>query len=243
MENTPYSRFVSLVLFDQATTALKKKKKLLKSQVDELAAQQVLVQASLDRDRALLKSERKAKDEVELELASLAQDLSKKEQRLEKTSGAKEYLALQHECEALVAQRDGLETRLLDIWKNIEELEPKVAGIEKEYAERLKKIDDAVAQLNHEIELINEQLPVRDTVRVLKREGVLEAQLSLYESMREHFEDPAVAMEQGVCSGCGSIVARGDQGSVERHLIVACQQCRRLLLEGSFMRQFQEEPL
>ncbi|HBL98577.1 TPA: hypothetical protein DDZ86_02950 [Candidatus Dependentiae bacterium] len=240
MENTPYSRFVLLVLFDRFTEDLKKKKIKAEQLFKELLAEQAAVCSQLENERVLLKNERKQRDEVELELAALAQDFAKKELRLEKTSDAKEYGALRNECEALIVRRTAYEERLFELWKTLEELELKVASMELGYADRLKKIEDALELVKQDVQGLGAQIDEREHARDPKQVQGLETELAMYESMRGRVANPAVSLVLNVCSGCGSVVSRIDQAAVEHHVLKPCQQCHRLLFDPKAVQEEKE---
>jgi len=140
----------------------------------------------------------------------------------------KEMDALRVRLEHSRVRMDQLEDEAIALITAVEEQAPKIQKAEEDFLKWKAKIDQEIAQLDTEIAA---QAQIRDRLQAERpqREAKVDPQLlRQYEELRTRYDDPIVAVHNGVCSGCN---LRVSEVTVERirHEIVRCENCSRLL--------------
>ncbi|HAU30311.1 MAG: hypothetical protein UV79_C0001G0053 [candidate division TM6 bacterium GW2011_GWF2_43_17] len=229
----PYGALVALVRFDNNTHAREheialKKTGLLSITKNIQEAEQGLVVA---REASRLLEKRQ--HEIDLELRTCDQEDRRISSRLDTAGRGKEFEALTHERAALESRRTILEQDFETVWEQLAAAEKAilraknhVENIARESAPQVVGLEQEIREMEQKI---GEHLSERETfLKTVRPEWI-----ALYDQMRTRFVNPFVPlMSNGTCGGCGSPVARTDIASVERHQIVSCQVCRRILYDG-----------
>ncbi len=231
MEVTPYHRFVALVKFDQLVLSHQKKVQAINDRLAAVMHDLNAIQHEQEQGATLVRELRKKRDAFELESKTLGQELVQKQKKLENTSDIKAYTALEHEIATLESRKTLLEEAIFAVWQELEDQEKIVAEL------GVKNIS-LIAACNERRATILQELPVAETeVRALephreeKLQNIPPDWLRVYEAMRQQYTNPVVSIKDNACGGCGFPIPSGDRSAVFRHVIVPCQQCRRLLVD------------
>lgn len=230
---TPYHRFVALVIFDQAVITCEKKVQQAKQRVT--AADEAIRLLQKERETALasVRELKKKRDALELEGKMFDEELAHKRQTMDGTPNIKLFLALEQEIKLLEPKKSVHDDAVFALWEQVELAEKQFKSVETAVqqkiasAEIFKKeaLEDLVVRENELFETVKH----RDE-KIVNIPGEW---IDLYEAMRKQSPNPVVPLEENVCGGCGFAVPSGDRGAVHRHVLTPCQQCRRLLYDPS----------
>lgn len=241
MDVTPYHRFVGLVQFDQLVLAHQKEVRAI---VDRLAGVErdcAAIRDEQERESLLARELNKKRDSFELESKTVNQDLAQKRKKLENTADLKIYTALEHEIALLESRRLELEDAILVVWQQLEDQEKIVVQLAAASISRLAECADRRRVVAKELESAEMAL----TALVARRDsylvGLPAEWLVTYDTMRKQYANPVVPIQDNACGGCGFPIPSGDRSSVFRHVLVPCQQCRRLLFDQHVLAELVTE--
>ncbi|MCL5436257.1 MAG: hypothetical protein M1549_00040 [Candidatus Dependentiae bacterium] len=229
---SPYQRFVALVQYDQRVLAQQKRVAQIDEQIAGLDRDIAAVRARHEQSLSALRELRKTRDRLELDAKTLSTERAQKRKKLENTADVKAYSALEHELGALAEREAALEESILSVWQELEEQERQIPQLDAAIAAELHVFEDRRTALLQEREgavgLLQELASDREKMLV----GVPAEWLTTYDAMRVQCANPVVPMRDHVCAGCGFPVPSGGWGAIAHHVLVTCQQCRRLLVDS-----------
>lgn len=228
----PYGALIALVRFDNEIN-LKKQLILQHAKALEVIQQGIsLFKDKIARDQEELKSLEKRQGAIDLDLLVCEEEAARIATRLDSAKGVKEFDALVHERDQVETRNEALEQEIESIWSTIGQIEEQIVQHEREMLLFTKNNQADLVSLRESIEtlerLINEALQRRpEMVSVVRPEWYEQ-----YERMRGQITKPFVPLsETGSCSGCGSSVSHVDRAAVDRHVLTPCQVCRRILYD------------
>lgn len=140
----------------------------------------------------------------------------------------KEMDALRVRIEHSRAHIDQLEDEAIALINKVEEQAPLIRKAEEDFLRWKAKIDQEIAQIDQEIAAHTQEIERLQIERAQRAERVAPQLLHQYEELRTKYEDPIVAVHNGVCSGCNLRVSEIIVERV-RSEIVRCENCSRLL--------------
>lgn len=181
--------------------------------------------ADVDADQRRLEGEvdtvraRAARDEARLQSGGLP---------------GKELESLQHEIATLARRQGALEDELLEIMERREEVEAELIKVRQSRDELAGTLADLAAARDAALAEIDAALSERTDERTVRRTGVPDDLLKLYERAREHGGGiGAAVLRQRRCEGChielsGSELTALRAAAVDE--VVRCENCRRILI-------------
>jgi len=178
-----------------------------------------------------LKSIQVAQKELELDLKSKEDGITKADGSLSLLKTNKEYQARLLEIENLKADKSIVEEKILlgydqvDAAKKAMEAEKAVvAQYEKDYTAKKKQVDDDVA-------VITDQLKVKESQRVRIAPEVRPDYLSRYERILKNKDGMGIAMVvDQTCRGCFMHLTEQALNELKKYeQIISCDQCARIL--------------
>jgi len=198
---------------------------------DVLQAQEAVgeVQKGIQQARARLRV-------LELEAGKLDAKLKTNQDRLYggKVGSPKELSNLEDEAKSLRRSQSKVEDDELELMIAIEAQDAELA----ERQARLRQMEatwrEGQAALLEEKEQLQARLAELEVLRVVLRERIGSADLSLYDDLRRSLGGTAVALlKRGICQSCGVDVPTGEARAVERgESPFFCPVCSRLLYGG-----------
>lgn len=231
MELTPYHRFVLLVQFDQRVFWYQKKIQSVRDHLKDIDGECAVIQNEQAQLEARLYDLRKQRDGLELESKTVSYDISQKRKKMENTADIKTYTALELEIKILESRLAELEEVIFGIWQQIEDQEKAVADCAVTASEQLARCAERRVIVEKELQNLEFELKNIENQRSSYLVGVPIEWLDTYEAMREQYANPVVAMQDNACGGCGFPIPSGDRSAVFRHMLIPCQQCRRLIFD------------
>lgn len=245
MDLTPYHRFVLLVQFDQLVLSHQKK---VRSIIDRRAAVErdcIAIRDEQARAEAVAHELRKQRDALELESKSVNQDLAQKRKKLENTADIKIYTALETEIRLLESRKLELEETVFTVWQQLEDQEKAVAELAAAAVAQLAECQARLADITKELEAAESDLTSLESHRANYLVDVPAEWFATYNVMRAQYANPVVPILENACGGCGFPIPSGDRSTVFRHVLIPCQQCRRLLFDAHVLSEFalQEKPI
>jgi predicted nucleic acid-binding Zn-ribbon protein len=168
----------------------------------------------------------------ELEIESIKEQLLKYEDQLYKVKTNKEYDAIANETETAKKKLNNLETKILEIEEEIEELAANNLKIEKELKELESQFKESESELKAKISASSEEENILKQEREIVKNNLTREQIKAYELIRDAKKGMAVAYSNGgICSGCYAFIP--PQKVVEiRNMkqIFKCETCGRILV-------------
>ncbi len=140
----------------------------------------------------------------------------------------KEMDALRVRLEHSRARIDQLEDEAIALITKVEEQTPLIRKAEEDFLKWKAKIDQEIAQIDHEIAAHAQMRQRLLEERAQRAERVDPQLLRHYEELRTRYEDPVASVHNGICSGCKLRVSEITAERV-RSEIVTCENCSRLL--------------
>lgn len=231
MEMTPYHRFVSLTQFDQLVLMRRKEVSDISERMEAIKREIDEIHRKNEEMLSSVRELRKKRDALELEAKSVELDIQKKQKKMETSSDAKAYTAFEHEIAVLKTQKSELEESVFLVWQELEDQEKSVADFEAAKTQRVEACQARLDVTRSEFEIAQAGVKELELERQEKLNGVPAEWLVTYESMLQKYANPVVSVQDNSCTGCGFPVPSGDRSTIFRHVIVPCQQCRRLLID------------
>lgn len=169
---------------------------------------------------------------LDIELATLNQELAKFQKQMQEIKTNKEYDALTNEIVNRKLKISSIEEQILKILTNMDDLKEKI----KEYKQKLKEVDKnntaQLAYLKKELSSIEDKVKIKEgerknlTVRIDKR------LLSTYERVKKGRGDQVVVtIKKRACTGCyKGIPPQKIQEIKKGEQIFTCDNCGRILI-------------
>lgn len=229
MNSTPFHKFIDLVHFDQNIITLSKKRDSANNLLQKLSEQKNAEKHKLDTVKQIFHDFLKKRDATELEIASLGHLKVKTEKRLASVANPREYASLQIELETCLTHMDEQEAVLVGLWDAIEQAEENVQQAEKKCASSVKNIEQQIETAQVEYNSCEQELALLSGQRDDKCADIPAEWLSNYRAMQERVPNPVVPVKDAFCTGCFNKVPMSMLDKLRRHVLVACQNCHRIL--------------
>jgi uncharacterized protein len=194
--------------------------------------------AALDKAAAALAAEQKNLEDLkrlrrqdEAEVADVAAKISEVNKQLYsgRVNNSKELSNLQSDVNMLGNQKDGLETKTLEIIEHLEETEKKAAALTEDYRKMAVSWAAEQEQLKKDTGLLKTTL---DTLLASRKEAAAKidpATLSLYEIIRKKKKQAVARVERGICQSCRLTLSASLQQKARAGHAVQCGTCGRIL--------------
>jgi predicted nucleic acid-binding Zn-ribbon protein len=229
----PFSRFIDLVTLDRGIYDLNTQVKAMHDEIALLQAQENSVASALAHCKDKAHGAKKKVMAIELEIKELDAAELKKKGQFERTSGQKEYFALQAELEQLNTKRLELEDNLITTWNALDAVEREAQKQQVLADEQMLQVATALHAKNKEKQALMQRIDEQMSTRAAIEQAVPEEWLSKYTTMRASVADPVVAEQDGMCPVCYYPLTGQDLISLNRHKLVQCKGCFRLLYLAS----------
>ena len=191
----------------------------------------VRVQNQLQLEQQRLEELRHKQRSAEWEIDDLETKVAAAEETLfsGRIKNPKELTNLQHEVEALKAQRDQLEEKALEIIDQVEQSEASVATISSELETLRAEWQHQQQQLSAEMEQVKAILSdLRNKRQHLSNE--IDSQIiEFYQELRKEKGTAIARVEQGICRGCRISLPITDLQRARGGNLVQCGSCGRIL--------------
>lgn len=230
---TPYHRFIALVIFDQQVLANEKKIQQTKQRLAAADEAISLLQKERENALTLVRDLKKKRDALELEGKMFDEELAQKRRTMDGTPNIKLFIALEQEIKTLEPKKSAHDEEVFVLWEQVDEGEKKLKTIEADVQTKLVSAEAFKKEALNDLTIQQQELAEIKTHRDQKIVDIPPEWLSLYEAMRVQSPNPVVPLEGNNCGGCGFSIPSGDRGAVHRHVLTPCQQCRRLLYDPS----------
>ncbi|MBI5947223.1 MAG: hypothetical protein HY875_03700 [Chloroflexi bacterium] len=190
----------------------------------------------LGEAEAALKAVRADQRRLEDEVERLSDKIAPEEKRLYDGSvrNPKELSSIQHELQALTAQRGRFEDQLLEVLSKLEAATnarqaaaAKVQELEANWAKQSQ-------QLRHDALRLNDAIARADLKREAQKAKISPRSFQMYEDLRRRKGGLAVArMQGGACTGCRvSLPDAVRRKAFSPVFVVQCPNCERILAAG-----------
>ena len=187
---------------------------------------------ALERSEKELTEQTILHDKLDVEVATLNQELAKLQKQMQVIKTNKEYDALTNEIVNRKLKISSTEEEILKILTNLDDLKEKI----KEYKQKLQEVDKnntvQLAYLKKELNSIEDKVKIKEgerknlTVRINRR------LLSTYERVRKGRGDQVVVtIKKRACTGCyKGIPPQTIQEIKKGEEIFTCDNCGRILI-------------
>jgi predicted nucleic acid-binding Zn-ribbon protein len=195
-------------------------------------------QEVLDKAAGLLAAEQKNLEELKHQRrdaeAAVSDILSKIAETNKQLYGGrvtnpKELGNLQHEANALTAQKDDLETKTLEIIERMEATDKKTAALVTDYQKLETEWKTEQEQLVKDIEILNKALAGLMEDRKERTTRIDATSLTLYDRIRKQKKQAVAKVEQGICKACRLSLSASALQRARGGQPVQCGTCGRIL--------------
>lgn len=229
MSGHPFQSFIGLIEFDQKNLIIEQNIKQLRSDINELQAQQHTKEKELQDQHHAVLDLRKQVDLVELEVKSFDAEIAAVKKKLDAVASPREYQAVNHELAMLNEQQLAKEEMLLATWAAYEAAQKKYIEHETQQRNMHAAFIETVAQKEAALENEQAQLQTQEEERRAREQAVPQEWLQKYAAMRERVSNPVVPVEYGQCSACFHLVIDQDLIELNRKKLLQCKGCFRFL--------------
>ena len=188
-------------------------------------------QASLDSAHQRLAEMAKQQRSLEADIADLTSKVTKIEKDLYggKIRNPKELTDLQHEFNALKAQRMPLEEKLLDLMELVEETNLLAKGMEAEHKVLQAEKETRNKQLSAELESLKITITGLKEKRRSVAAGIDPQTVATYEAVKKQRGTAVARVEQGLCKGCRISLTVTEVQNAKKGVLARCGSCGRIL--------------
>jgi len=187
-------------------------------------------EANLKAAEQELKNQQAAIKQLEMDVESQRDKMSKLRQQQQQLKSNDEFRAMEHQIDAVAGEIRKLEDRELVLMEAVEEARRGVAERRKELEAEAAAVEDDVAALSRRLGVIQTELQQLEGQRVGAVVGAESEWLIRYERILERRDKAIVPLEGGVCGGCHMTLPPSVLQKVKRSEgMVACEHCGRLL--------------
>jgi len=172
---------------------------------------------------------RRREDEAEVADATAKINEVNKQLYSGRVTNPKELTNLQSDVNMLNNQKDGLETKSLEVMEQLEETEQKAAALTVDYQKMEASWAIAQEQLKKDTELLKKTLAALQETRREAVSKIDPATLSLYERIRKLKKQAVARVERGICQACRLTLSASLQQKARAGQPVQCGTCGRIL--------------
>ncbi len=229
MIETPFSALVRLAVLDNSVLQSESQKNILKKTYTSFQEQHGSLLEQEASLQAQDKNMRKQLFEAEHEVKALAGVVAKKEHQRNVVANAKEYASLEHE---LVQARQELATReagLYDLFEKVEAVAALLPDQQQRILGQIQEVQHKQQVLQQQLHDLEKQLDEYNEQRAVELDRLLPEWRSKYEDLYQMMDNPIVSVVQGACAGCYYSVSVNDLAQLQRHKVLQCKECFRLL--------------
>lgn len=229
MSEQPFRLFLNLVQFDQGIRSLNSAIESAQKFLDSIQKQQEQLQQTRDQLHQNVLQAKKAVDEHELIMQELDAKEKDKKKLLDSVTSQKEYESIKSEIKSLQQDQQQEEEVLVQAWNVLENMQKEEKQKKSEFQEQEIKLVEQLKEKEEELQKLNAERDAKRAQRTQKEKPVPEEWLQKYTMMRERVEDPVVTVENNSCSSCFYDVTQPDMMRLQRHALMQCKGCYRLL--------------
>ena len=237
MNESSFQGFINLVELDTKIDALALEAATLKKQVAEGQSQVNAIEQQTLTAYQKAHTLRKSVDALELELKSLEALQHEKKFRLGLASSPKEFFSLEHEIEALEKKHALADDQGLGTINQLEEAQKAYEQLKAQEPLLLETQRTTLAELESRLTYVTELRHAYVEQHVALEEQVPAELLAKYRAMKGSVANPVVEILRDSCSACFYAVSKPDLLAAERHQLITCKDCYRLLYKGSYGKQ------
>jgi predicted nucleic acid-binding Zn-ribbon protein len=199
---------------------------------EKLLLQQVAAaSAALEQEKARLHDNTQARRELEKQVAVIDGRLARFDEHKAAVKTNQEFTALLHEIETARGGKDGIETQILSLFEDADQIAAAIAVAEHALAAARKEADAAHAALGAERAALEAEEARLADERARQTRGVDAALLAKYEQLLKQRRMVAVAPMKGdMCGACNVRLRPAVSQNVRRSTeIIQCDSCQRIL--------------
>lgn len=229
MELTPFHHFISFVQCDDLIRELDQKRGQLQKNLNNLAIEFDIEKNKLEQVRLAERTLHKELDAAELECSAMLQAKKSSEQKLERAVNPKEYNSAHSEIARMTALLDPLEAKIMTLWENLERAQEFTKTIEHAYNQREIACQAQVKELQKNLEEHDLKIRQLQEASLQKRALVRPEWIAKFDLLKEQVPNPVVTLNAGGCVGCFNKMPAQLVIRLQRHELVNCPFCYRLL--------------
>ncbi len=233
MNSDPFYTFLAFVTQDTAIVQGQKKQAIIERKIQEkkstLHAQQELLREAQQQAH----DAKKRVDAQELEIKVVRERQRSLKNKLDSAASPKEYFSLESEIKAVAAELDTHENKLFELFEVHESLEKKAGELDFQVVTLRDTVNNDCAQLAQELHELQKELEDHQGIYDELKHHVNPEMLEKFLSMKEMIENPVVPVEKNACSACFTGIPAQDLVAINKHKLVPCKDCFRLLYSAS----------
>ncbi len=237
MNETSFQGFINLVELDAKIDTLALEAESLKKQIADLEAQIAATQLRTQNAYQKAHTLRKSVDALELELKALEELQHEKKFRLGLASSPKEFFSLEHEIAALEKKHAQADEQGIETINQLEEAQKAYESLKAQEPVEIDQKRHALAELESRFKYVTDLRHAYVEQHGQFEKGVPDELLAKYASMKGRVQNPVVEILRDSCSACFYAINKPDLLAAEKHQLITCKDCYRLLYKGSYGKQ------
>ena len=221
-----------LVQKERGPAAVQKRK-------EDLAAAEAVLQEEMDK----LNSHDNMSRETEREIQDLDERLKKAEVKLSNIASNKEYRAALKEIEGLKQEKETLESTVIELMEQKDELASACDDNIKKTQEMKKQFDQDRKQILRDMKILDKDLKSLEKERARCSNATDQSFLKKYDILRNHKGGIAITpVVKGVCQACHMAIPPQEFNELIRgDKLMTCPTCARIMYWGEDER-YQDNP-
>ena len=221
-----------LVQKERGPAAVQKRK-------EDLAAAEAVLQEEMDK----LNSHDNMSRETEREIQDLDERLKKAEVKLSNIASNKEYRAALKEIEGLKQEKETLESTVIELMEQKDELASACDDNTKKTQEMKKQFDQDRKQILRDMKILDKDLKSLEKERARCSNATDQSFLKKYDILRNHKGGIAITpVVKGVCQACHMAIPPQEFNELIRgDKLMTCPTCARIMYWGEDER-YQDNP-
>lgn len=187
-------------------------------------------ESAIEQQKQVIKSNRKAADDLNLKLKTKEAELGKIQGQLNSASSNKEYDIFKGQIENAKNERSKMEEQAFAAMEEIDAAQVKLKQLEADLVARKKAAQEAKASFDGrkpelESSVASVLARIKDAEKVIPGEGKAN-----YERLRKaHGAEALAVMEDGFCESCSTKVTNQDMVRIRMSDFLSCRGCGRIL--------------
>lgn len=237
MDETTFQSFVNLVELDQKIDQLGKESLVLEKESETLNKQIAEIQQKTESTYKIFHDLRKSVDELELEQEALQELKKDKKYKLGMAANPKEFFSLESEITVIEKKVAETDEKGLELINQLEIAEKQYEQVKAQEPALLEEKRIALAEKEKRLAYVGQLKHAYVEQHVKYEDAVPKELLEKYLSMKERVPNPAVEILKDSCSACFYAVSKADLLEAEKHQLITCKDCYRLLYKVRYGQQ------
>jgi predicted nucleic acid-binding Zn-ribbon protein len=226
---TPFHVFIDFVQCQDKLILLSREKKHLEYNLSTLLSEHQIQKEMFEKLHENMRSMQKNLHDQEQGISTARVKKRETERKMDRITNPRELASLQQELEALEQAIGQHESEIVDLWGSIEIEQETIKASELQMQQKIKDIERQEHTIRQNLVAADNAIEEQKKLCEAKSKEVRPEWLEKYRMLKMQIDNPVVTIVNNACSGCFSTVPPQIVLRAERHELVPCPLCKRLL--------------